>query len=166
MKQVRGNPSSDREITPTTYAFSSTGASGAINASGGVNLSALETGQSIFLGLDSGNSNGFEQSKEYFVIPVSSAAIKVAATYNDAVAGTYLTSASGDANTGDIYPTYKVGGVIFVGTGGNVNIRGIQNDTESFSLHKNVGNGTTLPFMIKDIWASGTTATDIVVWND
>jgi hypothetical protein len=170
MKQVNSNPTINESFTITTYAFSSTGASGTINASAGVSLSALEKGQSILINLTSGGtSNGFTDLAEYFVIPVSSGAIKIAQLVSGALNDVYLSSASGNAGSGVIYPNYKVGGTLFVGTGGNVNIRGLTNrstGSTSFSLHTNIADGSMLPMMIGHLSASGTTASEFVKWYE
>lgn len=166
MKQVNSNPTSNKTLTLSTYTFTGTGASGAVNAS--VDMSALERGQSVFLGLTGDSANGFTKNGEYFVIPVSSGAIKLATNKTNALLGVPDYTASGDAGSGVLYPNYGIGGVIFVGSSGNVNIRGIEvktTGTSSFSLHKNIPDASILPFMIKDVSASGTTASDIVIWN-
>lgn len=166
MRQVNSNPTNNKTISITTYAFSATGASGTITGTG---VAALERGQSIFLDLTDGSSNGYTDTSEYFVIPVGATSFKIAATKQDALRGDYISGASGNAGAGTIYPNINVGGVVYIGVGGDVNMRGINNKdtgTSAFSLHKNAPDGMTFPFMIKDISASGTTATDIIAWCD
>ena len=161
MNQNRIYPCSNQStLTIATYAFTSTGPSGTITMSGGVNASALVAGQSIFLGGFS-STGGFVPSTEYFVIPVASGSIQIATSKANALNGTF-SSASGNVS-GTIYPTYEVGGVLYVGASGDVNARGI--DSSVFSVLKNVPAGTRLPFMFKDVSASGTTATYLVPWN-
>jgi len=167
MKQVHGNPTSNFNISTTTYAFDTTGPSGTINAS--VDMSALKCGQSMILSIDGGTAEGFTDQEEYFVIPVSSGVIRIADSKEDAMDGNYISGASGDASTGTIYPIYKVGGVLVTNTAGNLYIRGLQNadrGLDSFSLQVTTSNGDILPFMIKDIMTSGLTADKLVVWMD
>jgi hypothetical protein len=166
MKQVNSNPTSNAGITVTTYAFSATGASGTVTGTG---VSALKTGQSIILGLNGATAQGYTKNGEYFVIPVNGTTFKIASTKAKAMAGTYLSTASGNAGAGTIYPNIEVGGVLFAGTGGNANLRGFSvcdTGLTSFSIHKNIPDGSVLPFMVKDICASGTTASDLISWSN
>lgn len=166
MRQVNSNPTNNKRISLDTYSFTATGASGTVTGTG---VSALERGQSIFLDLTGGSSVGYSDEAEYFVIPVDSTHFRIAATKQDALRGNFISGASGDAGAGTVYPNINVGGVVYIGVGGDVNIRGINNkDTgvNSFTLHKNTADGMVLPFMIKDISTSGTTATDIAAWCD
>lgn len=165
MKQVRYSPCSNKTLTIATYVFTATAADGTITGTG---VAALEKGQSIILGLTGATAQGYTKNGEYFVIPVDTTHIKVASSKANALSGTAIT-ATGDAGGGTIYPNYAVGGRIYIGTAGNINIRGIEvsdTGTTSFSLHKNCANGTVLPFMVKDVCALSTTATDLVVWCD
>lgn len=55
---------------------------------------------------------------------------------------------------------------IYVGTGGNiaVTMAGVDNVTSSV-VFKNVASGTLLPLRVRRVWATNTTATDIIaVW--
>ena len=158
MNQNRIYQCSNMALSISTYAFSSTGPSGTITAS--VDVSKLTAGQSVFLnGFVS--TGGFVPATEYFVIPVASGSLQIASSKENALNGVFLT-ASGNVS-GTIYPNYEVGGVLFVGTTGNVNARGI--DSSVFTVCKNVPSGTRMPFMLKDVCASGTTATDLVSWT-
>jgi hypothetical protein len=166
MKQTQNNPTCNKSFSITTYSFSATGASGTITGTG---VAALEKGQSIFLGLAGSSAQGYTKNGEYFVIPVGATSFKIASTKANALAGISILTASGNAGGGTIYPNYLVGGVLFVGSSGNVNIRGIQNmetGTSSFSVHKNISDGSMLPMMIKDISSSGTTANDFITWSN
>lgn len=169
-KQVNDNPTSNANITLTTYAFSSTGASGTVNASGGVDFSNLTAGDSVFLSLGAGSSNGFTDVGEYFITSgPTSGAVQLSTTEANAIAGTPDLTASGDAGSGTLYPNYKVGGVPVTNTAGNCYIRGVRvSDTGwgSFSLHTTSTNGEYIPFMVKDISSSGTTASNIVGWSN
>lgn len=163
MKQVNSNPTSNFNVSLTTYTFTATGEGGRVTAEG---VSALERAQSVILSITSGTAEGFTTLTEYFVIPVDATHIDLAETKEDAKNGVVITT-TGDAGGGTIYPNYRIGGVIYVGVGGDVNMRGFSEDekgTASFSLHKNLSDGAILPFMIKDISTYLTTATDIVAW--
>lgn len=166
--QVRLNPSCNESLTITSYTIVSTGASGTITVSGSQNISSLQRGQSIITAFSGGSAQGFTTLGEYFVIPVNATSFKVAASKAEALKGTYLTSASGNAGAGTLYPNYSIGGVLYVGTGGTLNIRGMDNTVSggaSFSLHKNIPDASILPFMIKDINASGVSGVaDLVKW--
>lgn len=167
MKQVRGNPTSNFNISTSTYVFASTGPSGTITASG--DISDLEVGQSIILSITGGTSGGFTTNQEYFVIPVASGSFKIADSREDAFDGTYVTGASGDAGSGTIYPSYKVGGVLVTNTAGNVYVRGLQNKTRGFSgfsLTTTSIDGSVIPFLISELSTSGLTAGGLVAWMD
>lgn len=169
MKQARDYPTVNSDITLTTYAFSSTGASGAVNASGGVSFANLSTGDSIILGPDNGSANGFTASGEYFIIAETSGACKLATTHANAIAGTPDTTASGDAGVGTIYPNYKVGGPFHAKDVGDVYLRGIgvkSTGWDTFSIYSVASGGHNCPYMIKDIASSGTTAGGIVSWSN
>jgi len=71
---------------------------------------------------------------------------------------------TGDAGAGTVYPTYRVGGVLYVGTGGTLYLRGLQG--KSFSPHVNIPGGTVIPFMIKDVLSQGSTASNLVIWSN
>jgi hypothetical protein len=156
-KQINGNPMGNRSLTIESFAFSETGASGMVTS---VGASGLEVGQSVFL--SSGNGS-FVADTEYFVIPTDSGSFQIAETKSDALNGVYF-DASGDVGSGTVYPTFQVGGIIYVGTTGHLNCRGIV--SKEFSLHKNISNGSLLPFFIKDINSKDTTASDLVAWDN
>lgn len=160
MKQVNSNPTVNGNITLTTYAFTATNAGGVVTMA---NAEQLERGQSVFLDITGGDDEGFEEDVEYFVIPVDATHIALAATYTDAMNGIVIET-TGDAGAGTVYPTYRVGGVLYVGTGGTLYLRGLQG--KSFSPHVNIPDGTVLPFMIKDVLSQGSTALDLVVWSN
>lgn len=166
MRQVNDNPTNNFNITTTTYSVTSTGASGTINAAG---IGNLERGSSFIIDINSGTAQGFTDLSEYFVIPVNTNSIRIAATKADAFDGNYISGASGNAGAGTAYPIYKVGGMLVANTAGNMYVRGLSNnDTglSSFSLHTTVANGTIIPFMIKDLCASGLTAGGLVCWSN
>jgi len=160
MKQVNSNPTANESITLSTYAFTATGEEGVVTMA---NAEQLERGQSVFLDITGGDAMGFEEDVEYFVIPVDTTHIALAATYTDAMNGIAIET-TGDAGAGTAYPTYRVGGVLYVGTGGTLYLRGLHG--ESFSPHVNIPDGTVLPFMIKDVLSQGSTASDLVVWSN
>lgn len=163
MEQVRENPTVNKTLTLTTYAITSTAASGVINSTG---IEALERGTSILLHLNGGTAQGFTEGTEYFIIPVGTNSAKLASSFENSLIGINITT-TGDAGAGTVYPNYMIGGVLFVGTGGNVNIRGdgvSDTGSSSFSLHKNIADGSLIPLMIDCVSASGTTATDLVSW--
>lgn len=151
-------------LTLLSYPITTTGASGVVNASG--STMSLEVGQSVMLKLDGGSAGGFTTAKEYFVTAPSATKFKIAATRRDAFAGTYISGASGNAGVGTIYINHPVGGRIFCGVSGDVNVRGLYNGNDVFTLHKNIPSGSAMEVAIKDINASGTTATSLVIWHD
>lgn len=166
MRQTRDNPTSNFNITTDTYAVTATGASGTVTSSDDV--SVLERGQSILFGIDGGSAEGFTDGQEYFVIPVDTNNFRIANSKEDAMDGTYVSGASGDAGAGTVYPSYKVGGVLVTNTAGNVYIRGINNKTRgfsSFSLQTTSVDGSVIPFMIGEFSTSGMTAGGFVSWN-
>lgn len=163
MKQVNSNPTANESITLSTYVFTATGEGGVVTVTAPVDVSAIKRGQSVFLDITGGDNEGFKEDVEYFVIPVDATHIALAATYTDAMNGIVIET-TGDAGAGTVYPTYRVGGVLYVGTGGTLYLRGLQG--ESFSPHMNIPNGTVLPFMIKDVLSQGSTASDLVVWSN
>lgn len=164
--QIRQNPTVNESFTVASggYTFESTGASGVINSSGS-GVSGLTRGQSfVYSGATSG---GFTHLAEYYVIPVAANQIKAAASFTDAINGSGITNSG--VMSGKIYPIYSVGGSLFVGTSGNINIRGTENRSTgmtSFSLHSNIPNATLFPMMIKDVCASGTTVIGLVKWTN
>ena len=161
-RQVLKNPTNNKSITLTTYSFASTSTNGTVTS--GSDISAITLGQSVFLDITGGTAEGFTTLQEYFAIPVDANNIKLASTYNNAVAGVNITT-TGNAGGGTIFPTYRVGGVLWIGTGSELNIRGLDSDT--FSIHKNLPDGDFFPCMIKDISAhslTGTVASDLVAW--
>lgn len=160
MKQVNSNPTANESITLSTYAFTATDEGGVVTMA---NAEQLEKGQSVFLDITDGDAEGFEKDVEYFVIPVDTTHIALAATYTDAMNGKVIET-TGNAGAGTVYPTYRVGGVLYVGTGGTLYLRGLQG--KSFSPHVNIPSGTVLPFMIKDVLSQGSTASDLVVWSN
>lgn len=87
--------------------------------------------------------------------------IALASTRSDALKGTPITT-TGDAGAGTLSPSYTVGGVLYVGTSGDINVRGL--DTDTFSVLKSVSG--TVPFMVGEIHSVDTTASDIVAWYD
>ena len=166
---VSDNPKNSRALTVNTTGFTitSTGPSGTVNVS--TDASSLEKGQSVILHFTGGSAGGFTSDGEYFVIPVASGSFRVASTKANALNSNYISGASGNAGGGTAYGCYKVGGTLYTGTGGDINMRGIGvEDTglSSFCVHKNVPDSAVYPFMIKDICGSGTTATNFVVWVD
>jgi hypothetical protein len=166
---VSDNPKNSKALTVNTTGFTitSTGPSGTVNVS--TSVAALERGQSVILHFTSGTAGGFTNDGEYFVIPVASGSFKVASTRANAINDVYLASASGNAGGGTAYGCYKVGGTLYTGTGGDINMRGLGvEDTglSSFCVHKNVADSAVYPFMIKDICGSGTSASDFVIWVD
>jgi len=160
MKQVNSNPTANETITLSTYAFTATGEGGVVTMA---NAGQLERGQSVFLDITGGDAVGFKEDVEYFAIPVDATHIALAATYTDAMNGVAIET-TGDAGGGTVYPTYRVGGVLYVGTGGTLYLRGLQG--KSFSPHVNIPDGTVIPFMIKDVLSQGSTASDLVVWSN
>lgn len=166
MEQVRDNPTVNQNLTITSYEITATDVSGLVSGAG---IGVLERGMSFLLHLDSGTAQGFTEASEYYVIPVSTNTFRIAATFSDALNSVPILTASGNAGAGDIYPNYKVGGVLYVGTSGNINIRGdgvSDTGSTSFSLHKNVADGSLIPLMIDSISASGTTASDLIIWTN
>jgi hypothetical protein len=163
--QVRQNPTVNESFTVASggITFEATGASGTITSSGS-GVSGLTRGQAfIYSGATSG---GFTHLAEYFTIPVNASGIRAAATFADALNGSGITNSG--VMSGKIYPIYSIGGTLFIGTSGNINIRGMEQRTtgmNSFSLHSNIPNATLVPMMLKDICASGTTATGLVKWT-
>lgn len=160
MKQVNSNPTVNESITLSTYAFTATDEGGVVAMA---NAEQLERGQSVFLDITNSDTKGFEEDVEYFVIPVDATHIALAATYTDAMNGIAIET-TGDAGAGTVYPTYRVGGVLYVGTGGTLYLRGLRG--KSFSSHVKIPDGTVLPFMIKDVLSKGSTASDLVVWSN
>lgn len=57
-------------------------------------------------------------------------------------------------------PISPVPRALWVGTGGNITMRGVGDDTDT--VWKNVGSGQIVPFRAQYIRVSGTTAADIV----
>lgn len=167
---VSDNPCSSRSLTltPSGIAISSTGASGTVNTS--ASSSSLIRGQSVILNFSGGSAGGFVSNAEYYVIPgATSGSFQIASTKGNAINGVPLLTASGNAGAGTAYNVFPVGGTIYVGTGGNINMRGLSvEDTglSSFCLHKNVPDGAVYPYMVGNICASGTSASDIIVWSD
>lgn len=167
---VSDNPKSSRSLTIVSggYTISSTGASGTVNTS--TDCSAMARGERVVLSLTSGSANGFTNNAEYYVIPVASGSFRIASSQANAFAGTYLSSASGNAGVGTALPVQRVGGTIYVGTGGNLYVRGFGNEDtglSSFSVAKNIPDSGVYPFMIGDILGcSGSTASDVIVWCD
>jgi len=51
------------------------------------------------------------------------------------------------------------GAVVFIGTGGDVTVTTISGDMAQF---KNLADGSILPVQVKTVWASGTTAQDMI----
>jgi hypothetical protein len=164
MKQVNSNPTVNGNITLTTYNFSSTGADGVVTVTSPVDVSAIKRGQSVFLDITNGDAGGFEEDVEYFAIPVDATHIALAATYTDAMNGIAIETTGDAGASGTVYPTYRVGGVLYVGSGGTLYLRGLQG--ESFSPHVNIPDGTVLPFMIKDVLSQNSTASNLVVWSN
>lgn len=163
MKQVNSNPTVNEGITLSTYVFTATGENGVVTVTSPVDVSAIKRGQSVFLDITGGDDEGFKKDVEYFVIPVDATHIALAATYTDAMNGIAIET-TGDAGAGTVYPTYRVGGVLYVGTGGTLYLRGLRG--KSFSSHVKIPDGTVLPFMIKDVLSQGSTASDLVVWSN
>jgi hypothetical protein len=163
MKQVNSNPTANESITLSTYVFTATGEGGVVTVTSPVDVSAIKRGQSVFLDITGGDAEGFEKDVEYFVIPVDATHIALAATYTDAM-NEKVIETTGDAGPGVIYPVYRVGGVLYVGTGGDLSIRGIMG--KEFSDHKNIPDGTLFPCMVGDIKSQGATASDLVVWSN
>lgn len=164
-KQVQGNPTRNRSLSITSYTFSATTGSGGITVTNGQDFSVFKNGQSLILKTSGGNAYGYENGGEYFAYSITSGSFKIAKTKKDAIIGSGDFSLSGNIGSGIIYPNYDVGGILFIGTSGDINMRGTAEGC-SFSLHQRVSDDSTFPFMIKDINASGTTAGNFVVWND
>lgn len=165
---VTDNPCSAKAltITPSGIAISSTGASGTVNTS--ATVASLERGQSVILSFTGGSAGGFTTNAEYYVIPVASGSFRIAATKADAMNGTYISGASGNASSGTVAPVYKVDGTLYFGTGGTALLRGMDNrDTglSSFVTHTNIPDGSIYPMMIRDILASGSSVSSLVVWS-
>lgn len=163
MKQVNSNPTANESITLSTYEFTATDEEGVVTVTSPVDVSAIKRGQSVFLDITNGDAGGFEEDVEYFAIPNNATSIALAATYTDAMNEKAIET-TGDAGPGVIYPVYRVGGVLYVGTGGTLYLRGLQG--KSFSPHVKIPDGTILPFMIKDVLSQGSTASDLVVWSN
>jgi len=51
------------------------------------------------------------------------------------------------------------GAVVFIGVGGDVEVTTVSGDTAVF---KNLASGSILPVQVRRVWATGTTATDMV----
>lgn len=166
MKQVRGNPTSNFNITVANLTITGTDDAATVTVSGGAG--DLVLGQSVILSFSGGTAQGYTNLQEYYVIPVDATTFKIADSKEDAFNGTAITT-TGDAGGGTVYPIYRVGGILVVNTAGNVYIRGLNNNTRgttSFSLQTVESNGTLIPFMIKDFTTYQTTADDFVVWQD
>jgi hypothetical protein len=165
MKQVNANPTRNRPIVLTTLAMTATGTSGTITLSGTEDVSSYKNGQSMIVIPSGGSAYGYVSGKEYFGFDFSATSFKVAATKALALTETDDVTLSGNAGDGSIYVNAQVGGVMWIGGSGDVNMRGI-GDGSVFVLHKNIANGSLLPFMVKDVCVSGTTASDLVAWDD
>ena len=154
------NPSVNKTITLTTYKFTATGKDGFVTL---VNADQLERGQSIILVISGGTAQGFTTTNEYFVIPVDGTHIALASTKANALSGVTITT-TGDAGAGTVYPNYEVNGVLWVGTGGDLNVRGKRSSV--FSVCTNAADGSIFPMYIKDISSYNTTASELVAWGD
>ena len=51
------------------------------------------------------------------------------------------------------------GAVVFIGVGGDVKVTTVSGDTAVF---KNLASGSVLAVQVRRVWATGTTATDII----
>jgi len=51
------------------------------------------------------------------------------------------------------------GAVVFIGVGGDVKVTTVSGDTATF---KNLADGSVLAVQVRRVWATGTTATDMV----
>lgn len=165
--QTHDNPTSNFNLSTSTYAFVSGSPSGTIDT-GATDISALTRGQSIFLNIASGTSGGFTTNGEYYVIPVNASGFQIASTKSNAMDGTYATAASGYCSSGTIYPNYSVGGVLVTNTAGDVYIRGIDNKKtgwSSFSKQTTSVDGSVIPYMVGSVSTSGLTASELVVWS-
>lgn len=165
MKQVHGNPTRNETLSLDTFEIVSTDASGYINVSS--DISNLASGTEVIVTFDGGDANGWVDGETYYLIPVTSGQVGMASSrVNAQIGGTVSGVVSGDAGAGDMYPVYHVGGTLFVGTGGTMSVKGI--DSNSFSTHKNVDNGTLWPMMIEEIhtWVGtgNTNVSDCVAW--
>ena len=54
-------------------------------------------------------------------------------------------------------------GTLFIGTGGDIKVTLIDQDDGESLTFKNIPNGSNFPRIVKRVWATGTTATDIIV---
>lgn len=160
-KQVNDNPTKNKSVALTTYTFSATDNAGQLTTSVGV--ATLERCQSVIITVTGGTEHGFTTTQEYFVIPVDDTHIKLASSIANAAAGVAITT-TGNAGAGVLYPSVSIGGVMYVGVTGDLNIKGAGSKT--FSLHKNISDGYIIPFMVKEVSTYLTTCTDIVAWMD
>jgi len=87
--------------------------------------------------------------------------LALADTHTKALKSEPITT-TGNAGAGTLSPAYNVGGVLYVGTLGDVNVRGL--DSESFSVLKKVEG--IIPFMVGEIHSVNTDADDIVAWTN
>jgi len=51
------------------------------------------------------------------------------------------------------------GAVVFIGVGGDVKVTTVSGDTATF---KNLADGSVLAVQVRRVWATGTTATDMI----
>jgi len=139
------------------YPFTATGPSGAITGS-----NSFFIGQGfIFSGASSG---GYVSGSEYYVGSGStSGTVYACAKRSDSYHNTFISGASGNAGAGAMIPIYPAGGMLWVGTSGNINARGAEviGTGTGFSIFSNVPVGM-FQFAVKDICASGTTANNLV----
>lgn len=74
-------------------------------------------------------------------------------------------SACAAVSTSDSADLAQIPKALFIGTGGNIALT-LANDTTGTSVtFKNVPSGTVLPVRPSRVWATNTTATDIVALN-
>lgn len=167
--QTQKDPTRNRSVPLTSYTFSQTGPSGTITMSGTSNVSTVQTGDSLIVSLTTpgATSGGYTHLGEYFTINGSSASgsLQVATTKANALAGTPDLTASGANGSGTLYMNSPVGGRLYVGTSGNLFMKGV-GEGSSFVMHNAAPAGTVVPLMIGLVSASGTTASNLVAWDD
>lgn len=165
MKQYNKNPTCNFNITPTTFSITSTGANGLVNVSS--DPSSLQRGQSVILSFSGGSAGGYTTLQEYWVIPNNTGSFYIADSLEDAMDGISIASADGDAGVGTVYPSYKIGGALYVSVAGNVTCRGLYNKGRGVSSYSTMTvNVGFIPCMIKDISTYNTTATTFCVWHE
>jgi len=64
-----------------------------------------------------------------------------------------------DLGVGSDVDLIVLGAVVFVGGGGDVKVTTVSGDTVVF---KNLADGSILPVQVRRVWATGTSATDMI----